>query len=98
MSVPHPYYDCFSFSLVVVDANKTGVAHETIQNLRRSNKVMTEQEARQILGMSEQSTWEEIVQVLIQNLTVLYRIFCMAVLILKLLFSFSLRFLALHAK
>ncbi|XP_008781513.2 mitochondrial import inner membrane translocase subunit PAM16 like 2-like isoform X2 [Phoenix dactylifera] len=44
------------------NANKTGVAHETVQNIRRAGKAMTEQEARQILGISEQSTWEEILQ------------------------------------
>uniref|UniRef100_A0ACD5TJF9 Uncharacterized protein n=1 Tax=Avena sativa TaxID=4498 RepID=A0ACD5TJF9_AVESA len=44
------------------DANKTGVAHEAINNIRRSSKAMTEQEARQILGVTEQSTWEEIAQ------------------------------------
>ncbi|OEL17163.1 hypothetical protein BAE44_0021819, partial [Dichanthelium oligosanthes] len=38
------------------NANKTGVAHETINNIRRASKAMTEQEARQILGVSENST------------------------------------------
>ncbi|CAL4933919.1 unnamed protein product [Urochloa decumbens] len=47
---------------ILPDANKTGVAHETINNIRRASKTMTEQEARQILGVSENSTWEEIVQ------------------------------------
>lgn len=44
------------------NANKTGVAQETIKNIHRGGKAMTEQEARQILGISEQSTWEEILQ------------------------------------
>ncbi|XP_024984436.1 mitochondrial import inner membrane translocase subunit PAM16 like 2 [Cynara cardunculus var. scolymus] len=45
------------------NASKSGVAQETLQNaVRRGNKVMTEQEARQILGVSEQSSWEEIAQ------------------------------------
>ncbi|KAF6989043.1 hypothetical protein CFC21_006438 [Triticum aestivum] len=44
------------------NANKTGVAHEAINNIRRASKTMTEQEARQILGVTEQSTWEEIAQ------------------------------------
>jgi hypothetical protein len=39
------------------------VAHEAINNIRRASKTMTEQEARQILGVSENSTWEEIVKV-----------------------------------
>ncbi|XP_071712690.1 mitochondrial import inner membrane translocase subunit PAM16 like 2-like isoform X2 [Rutidosis leptorrhynchoides] len=40
------------------NASKTGVAKETLQNAVR--KTMTEQEARQILGVNEQSSWEEI--------------------------------------
>ncbi|CAL9121872.1 unnamed protein product [Musa textilis] len=44
------------------NANKTGVANEAIQNIRRASKAMTEQEARQILGINEQSTWEEILK------------------------------------
>lgn len=49
---------------LIADASKTGVAQETLQNVaRRGSKIMTEQEARQILGVSEQSTWEEITQV-----------------------------------
>lgn len=53
----------FVASYFLPDANKTGVAHEAINNIRRASKTMTEQEARQILGVSENSTWEEIVQV-----------------------------------
>ena len=53
----------FAFSYIMSDANKTGVAHEAINNIRRASKTMTEQEARQILGVSENSSWEEIVQV-----------------------------------
>ncbi|PPD86131.1 hypothetical protein GOBAR_DD16927 [Gossypium barbadense] len=38
----------------VVDATKSGVTHETLQNaVRRGGKVMTEQEARLILGKYE---------------------------------------------
>ncbi|KAG6512788.1 hypothetical protein ZIOFF_030917 [Zingiber officinale] len=44
------------------NANKNGVAHEAFNNIRRASKTMTEQEARQILGISENSTWEEIMQ------------------------------------
>ena len=43
---------------------------------RRGSKIMTEQEARQILGVSEQSTWEEILQVkFLNNLVQLLCIF-----------------------
>ncbi|XP_072955172.1 mitochondrial import inner membrane translocase subunit PAM16 like 2-like [Typha angustifolia] len=51
-----------AYRKAIENANKTGVAHEAINNIRRASKVMTEQEARQILGIGEQSTWEEILQ------------------------------------
>ncbi|KAI3511650.1 hypothetical protein L2E82_28955 [Cichorium intybus] len=45
------------------NASKSGVAQETLQNaVRKGSKAMTEQEARQILGVTEQSSWEEIAQ------------------------------------
>ncbi|KAF9602351.1 hypothetical protein IFM89_026778 [Coptis chinensis] len=46
------------------NASKSGVAQETIHNtVRRGIKPMTEQEAREILGITESSSWEEILQV-----------------------------------
>ncbi|XP_015582358.1 mitochondrial import inner membrane translocase subunit PAM16 like 2 [Ricinus communis] len=43
------------------NASKSGVAQETIENtIRRGSKVMTEQEARQILGVTKETAWEEI--------------------------------------
>ncbi|XP_052208711.1 mitochondrial import inner membrane translocase subunit PAM16 like 2 [Diospyros lotus] len=52
-----------AYRQALANASKTGVAQETIQNAtRRASKIMTEQEARQILGVTEQSTWEEIAQ------------------------------------
>lgn len=53
----------FIFNKSFADANKTGVTKETIQNISRMRKTMTEEEARQILGISEQSSWDEILQV-----------------------------------
>uniref|UniRef100_A0A7N2MRY2 Mitochondrial import inner membrane translocase subunit Tim16 n=1 Tax=Quercus lobata TaxID=97700 RepID=A0A7N2MRY2_QUELO len=45
------------------DASKTGVAQETLNNtVRKASKAMTEQEARQILGVSDQTAWEEILK------------------------------------
>ncbi|PWA87757.1 protein Transporter, Pam16 [Artemisia annua] len=45
------------------NASKTGVAQETMQNaVRRGSKAMTELEARQILGVTEKASWEEIAQ------------------------------------
>lgn len=47
----------------LADASKTGVAQETLQNaVRRGSKAMTELEARQILGVTEKASWEEIAQ------------------------------------
>lgn len=52
-----------AYRQALANASKSGVAQETLQNVaRRGSKIMTEQEARQILGVSEQSTWEEILQ------------------------------------
>ena len=34
-----------------------------MNGIRRASKAMTEQEARQILGISEKTSWEEILQV-----------------------------------
>lgn len=46
------------------DASKTGVAQEAMQNgIRKAGKAINEQEARQILGVTEQTSWEEILQV-----------------------------------
>ncbi|GMP55147.1 hypothetical protein CsSME_00020055 [Camellia sinensis var. sinensis] len=52
-----------AYHQALTNALKTGVAQETIQNgVRRASKIMTEHEARQILGITERSTWEEIAQ------------------------------------
>lgn len=50
-----------AYRQALANASKSGVAQETLQNaVRRGSKTMTEQEARQILGVTEKSTWEEI--------------------------------------
>ncbi|XP_058098683.1 mitochondrial import inner membrane translocase subunit PAM16 like 2-like isoform X1 [Magnolia sinica] len=52
-----------AYRQALANASKTGVAQETIQNtVHRASKIMTEQEARQILGVTEASSWEEIVK------------------------------------
>lgn len=57
---------------MIADASKSGVAQETLQNaVRKGSKVMTEQEARQVLGVTEQSTWEEILQACVLSLLLL---------------------------
>ncbi len=73
--LPKIYYSdlrclCMPFICMcyIADASKTGVAQETLQNAaRRGSKALTEQEARQILGVSEQTTWEEILKVSISS-------------------------------
>ncbi|XP_059653469.1 mitochondrial import inner membrane translocase subunit PAM16 like 2-like [Cornus florida] len=52
-----------AYRQALANASKSGVAQETLQNaVRRGSKVMTEQEARQILGVAENTSWEEILQ------------------------------------
>ncbi|KAK4490591.1 hypothetical protein RD792_001276, partial [Penstemon davidsonii] len=48
--------------IFIADASKNGVAQEAVQNIRRGSKMMTEAEARQILGVTENTSWEEILQ------------------------------------
>jgi hypothetical protein len=53
-----------SWWLWSADASKSGVAQETVQNMaHKISKTMTEHEARQILGVSEKASWEEIMKV-----------------------------------
>ena len=50
------------------DASKSGVAQETINNAdRRSSKAMTVEEARLILGVTEEAKWEDIAQVVLTH-------------------------------
>ncbi|XP_022157397.1 mitochondrial import inner membrane translocase subunit PAM16 like 2-like isoform X2 [Momordica charantia] len=52
-----------AYRQALANASKSGVAQETVQNtFRRASKVMTEQEARQILSVTEETPWEEIVK------------------------------------
>jgi len=44
------------------DASKTGVAHEATQTIKRGLTI-GEAEARQILGVTEKSSWDEILKV-----------------------------------
>ncbi|XP_019173679.1 PREDICTED: mitochondrial import inner membrane translocase subunit PAM16 like 2-like isoform X1 [Ipomoea nil] len=44
------------------NASKTGAAQEVAQNIQRAGKAITESEARQVLGVAENSSWEEIMQ------------------------------------
>ncbi|GMN33094.1 hypothetical protein TIFTF001_003967 [Ficus carica] len=49
-----------AYRQALINASKKGVTQDTI---RRGSKVMTEQEARQILGITEQTSWEEVLKV-----------------------------------
>ncbi|CAK9311715.1 unnamed protein product [Citrullus colocynthis] len=52
-----------AYRQALTNASKSGVAQETIQHtVSRASKVMTEQEARQILGVTEEMPWEEVVK------------------------------------
>ncbi|CAA0806839.1 Protein Transporter- Pam16 [Striga hermonthica] len=51
-----------AYRQALVNASKNGVAQEAAQHMKRGSKMMTDAEARQILGVSENSTWEEILK------------------------------------
>ncbi|OVA17367.1 Mitochondrial import inner membrane translocase subunit Tim16 [Macleaya cordata] len=52
-----------AYRQALTNASKSGVAQETMQNVVRGvSKTMAEPEARQILGVTGQSSWEEILQ------------------------------------
>lgn len=59
----HIVHTVYTYCILLADASKNGVAQEAMQNIKRASKTMTEAEARQILGVTENSSWEEIVQV-----------------------------------
>ncbi|CAL1375431.1 unnamed protein product [Linum trigynum] len=44
------------------NASKNGVAREAVENMKKVGKAMSESEARQILGVSENASWEEIIK------------------------------------
>lgn len=44
------------------NASKNDVAHKVVNNITRATKCMTEQEARQILGLGGHASWEEVLQ------------------------------------
>ncbi|KAK4778207.1 hypothetical protein SAY87_018394 [Trapa incisa] len=52
-----------AYRQALTNASKNGTAQEAMQNtIRRASKAMTEQEARQILGIQEGAAWEEILK------------------------------------
>ncbi|KAJ8560622.1 hypothetical protein K7X08_022482 [Anisodus acutangulus] len=51
-----------AYRQALANASKNGVAQEAVQNIKRVSKNMTESEARQILGVAEHSSWEDVLQ------------------------------------
>lgn len=52
-----------AYRQAIVNASKTGVAQEAVSGaLRKSSKAMTVQEARQILGVSDKTSWEDVLE------------------------------------
>ncbi|CAH2063563.1 unnamed protein product [Thlaspi arvense] len=52
-----------AYRQAIANASKSGVAQEAMQNtVRKAGKAINEQEARQILGVTEKTSWEEILQ------------------------------------
>lgn len=51
-----------AYRQAIVNASKTGVAEEVVRETGRRSRAMSVQEARQILGVSDATPWEEVVQ------------------------------------
>ncbi|XP_041989997.1 mitochondrial import inner membrane translocase subunit PAM16 like 1-like [Salvia splendens] len=52
-----------AYRQALANASKTGAAQEAVETIKRGSKMMTDAEARQILGVTENTSWEEIVKV-----------------------------------
>ncbi|MCO5601701.1 hypothetical protein L7F22_055824 [Adiantum nelumboides] len=48
-----------AYRQALTNASKTGVAREAVQNLAKSSKSMTQEEARMILGVNDSATVED---------------------------------------
>lgn len=51
-----------AYRQALTNASKSGVAQEAVQNIKRASKAMTDAEARQILGVTENTSWEEVLK------------------------------------
>ncbi|XP_057782022.1 mitochondrial import inner membrane translocase subunit PAM16 like 2-like [Salvia miltiorrhiza] len=51
-----------AYRQALANASKTGAAQEAMENIKRGSKMMTDAEARQILGVTENTSWEEILK------------------------------------
>ncbi|XP_010483871.1 PREDICTED: mitochondrial import inner membrane translocase subunit tim16 isoform X1 [Camelina sativa] len=52
-----------AYRQALANASRSGVAHEAAQNLKRGSRgILSELEAREILGVTEKSSWEEVLK------------------------------------
>ncbi|KAL0862824.1 hypothetical protein Bca101_041942 [Brassica carinata] len=51
-----------AYRQALANASKSGVAQEAMQSVKRGIRGLTEPEARQILGVTEKSSWEEVLK------------------------------------
>ncbi|XP_023641010.1 mitochondrial import inner membrane translocase subunit PAM16 like 1 [Capsella rubella] len=51
-----------AYRQALANASKSGVAHEAAQSLKRGSKGLSELEAREILGVTEKSSWDEVLK------------------------------------
>ncbi|XP_024007031.1 mitochondrial import inner membrane translocase subunit PAM16 like 1 isoform X2 [Eutrema salsugineum] len=52
-----------AYRQALANASKSGAAHEAMQNIKRGSRgIISEPEARQILGVTEKSSWDEVLQ------------------------------------
>ncbi|KAL1203828.1 Mitochondrial import inner membrane translocase subunit PAM16 like 1 [Cardamine amara subsp. amara] len=53
-----------AYRQALANASKSGVAYEAMQNVKRGSNMMliSEPEARQILGVTEKTSWDEVLQ------------------------------------
>ncbi|PSS07613.1 Mitochondrial import inner membrane translocase, partial [Actinidia chinensis var. chinensis] len=51
-----------AYRQALANASRNGVSQEAVQNIKRVSKIMAEPEARQVLGVTKHSSWEEIMK------------------------------------
>ncbi|KAJ4897473.1 hypothetical protein Rs2_24267 [Raphanus sativus] len=51
-----------AYRQALANASKSGVAREAMHNIKRGIRGLTEPEARQILGVTEKSSWDEVLK------------------------------------
>lgn len=51
-----------AYRQALANASRSGAAQEAVQTIRKASKAITEAEARQILGVAESASWQDILQ------------------------------------